>query len=210
MQTAVHSAQARILADEELVPSSFTRSGRQVVATRADSIVAVTVENGEVHPLIETPSLRVGSPEISPDGGWLAYRSRNLVSGGPEIYVRRHPGPEKPWQVSNKGGSSPAWSHDGSELFYVSLPDAAGLRWMMAATFEQGSPPRIGIPTALFSIERGSPSFACVPTRCYDVAPGGELFYATRRVESVPPGPITQINVIEHWFEELKRKVPVR
>jgi hypothetical protein len=43
--------------------------------------------------------------------------------------------------------------------------------------------------------------------RCYDVAPDGQRFYA---VELLPTErqPITHVNLIENWFEELKAKVP--
>ena len=32
------------------------------------------------------------------------------------------------WQVSTSGGTSPRWSHDGTEIFYISIDD-----WMHAA-----------------------------------------------------------------------------
>ena len=57
-------------------------------------------------------------PDISPNGRWLAYTSNE--SGTNEVYVRPFPNTsDVRWQVSNGGGASPVWSHDGNELFFV-------------------------------------------------------------------------------------------
>jgi hypothetical protein len=44
----------------------------------------------------------------------------------------------------------------------------------------------------------------------YDVFPGGDSFLVRRPLPSAPPAPVTEINLVDHWFEELKAKVPVR
>lgn len=57
-------------------------------------------------------------PVISPDGQWVAYQSDE--SGQPEVYVRPFPAVHTGrWQISTSGGSHPAWSRTGRELFYV-------------------------------------------------------------------------------------------
>jgi len=61
-------------------------------------------------------TLRANQPESSPDGGWLAYTSRE--SGRFEVYVRSFPGPGGVSQVSSEEGSLPAWSRTHRELFY--------------------------------------------------------------------------------------------
>lgn len=64
-----------------------------------------------------------GAPAISPDNRWLAYTSSE--SGRFEIYVMpfspQGDATHRKWVVSNRGGSSPIWSHNGRELFYQSL-----------------------------------------------------------------------------------------
>ncbi len=44
--------------------------------------------------------------------------------------------------------------------------------------------------------------------RLIDVAPDGQRFYAVERVKPPPAPPVTHINLIQNWFEELKAKVP--
>jgi len=57
------------------------------------------------------------SPALSPNGRWLAYVSNE--TGSDEIYVVPFPntGTAK-WPISASGGTEPAWSHRGNELFY--------------------------------------------------------------------------------------------
>src|SRR5207249_3820278 len=49
--------------------------------------------------------------QFSPDGRWIAYRSRE--SGNYEIFVQPFPANGKKWQISNTGGVEPAWRGDG-------------------------------------------------------------------------------------------------
>ena len=63
---------------------------------------------------------------FSPDGRWLVYASD--VTGRKEVYVIPANGNQLTWQVSTSGGTSPRWSHDGTEIFYISIDD-----WMHAA-----------------------------------------------------------------------------
>jgi hypothetical protein len=46
--------------------------------------------------------------------------------------------------------------------------------------------------------------------RTYDVASDGEHFYAVQLRPSPPRSPVTQVNIMLNWFEELKAKVPVK
>ena len=53
---------------------------------------------------------------LSPDGRWMAYQSDE--ADRMEVYVRPYPGPGGRVSVSLLGGTEPAWSRDGRELFY--------------------------------------------------------------------------------------------
>ena len=55
-------------------------------------------------------------PAISRDGRWLAYQSH--ATGRNEVYARPYPGPGAPVQVSDSGGTEPAWSPDGRRIYY--------------------------------------------------------------------------------------------
>jgi dipeptidyl aminopeptidase/acylaminoacyl peptidase len=122
-----------------------------------------------------------GVPRISPDGRRIAYQSDE--SGQFEVYVRPLEGDGRV-QVSADGGSSPAWSPDGRELFY--LQDRAILRVRMPE--EPDAPP--GNP------ER---AFAHPDLVVFRPTPHGFLF-ARRTAEHLP---LTKLNLVLNWFEEL-------
>ncbi|MDH4064483.1 MAG: hypothetical protein OEW19_08785, partial [Acidobacteriota bacterium] len=178
---------------------SWTPDGRSLLASTgvAEDIVRVDL----LHPTERTAILATDAgesePMLSPDGAWLAYVSNE--SGRREVYVRPFPDVTKGrWVVSNDGGTSPRWRADGRELFYRS-----GDR-MMAVTFGGGSPPALGDPAVLFEGRFADYVFG----RYYDVTPDGQRFlmiaYATQgEADSY------SIIIMEHWFEELRRKLPV-
>ncbi len=69
-------------------------------------------------PILADPDYAERGPALSPDGRWLAYSSTE--SGREEVIVRPFPNVEGGRiAVSTAGGTSPVWSDDGSELFYV-------------------------------------------------------------------------------------------
>jgi len=206
-QPADGTAPPQVLVEGRVVPSSFTRDGRQLAALLAGDIVIVTVEKGQasMQPLFQTPHTEYW-PEFSPDGRWLAYGSN--VSGRFEVYVRPYPGPGPAEQVSIDGASSPAWNPNGRELFFVSAPDPAGKCRMITVEFEPGSPLRIGHPRSLFEFDPSNLFLRGGPVRCYDVAPDGQRFYAMQARNPAPPPMVTHINLVFNWFEELKAKVP--
>jgi serine/threonine-protein kinase len=53
---------------------------------------------------------------VSPNGKWLAYSSTE--SGREEVYVTPFPTGNGRWQVSQNGGTSPAWRADSKELYF--------------------------------------------------------------------------------------------
>jgi len=197
------------LVEGDLMPSSFTPDGRQIAALQGGKIVLVDVQNGNasVRSLRETRNAE-SYPELSPDGRWLALVSN--VSGRPEVHVRAYPGPGPEQQVSIEGGESPAWNPNGTELFFIT-PAEADKRRMMVAEFtpgSAGSPPRIGRPRPLFPFDQYDLGFASWPIRCYDVAPDGQRFFVVQERPAPPVPPVTHVNVVLNWFEELKAKVP--
>jgi hypothetical protein len=148
-------------------------------------------------------------PEFSPDGRWLVFGSDR--SGRTEIYIQPYPGPGAAVPVSVGGGTNPASHPNGREIFFVGPtdPPAPGRSRMMAVTFAPGSPPHIGQARELFEIDR-SWQFNCGTRRCFDVSPDGQRFFAFQTVASPPPPIVTQVNILQNWFEELKAKVPVK
>ena len=140
-------------------------------------------------------------PTVSPDGHWLAYTSDR--SGRPEVYVERFPEFVDRQPISTAGGMMPVWAPHGRELYYVTHDTTQVMR--VAVSTEQG-----------FSAEAPSVMSALrvydfLGAGRYDVTPDGEhLLMVTRpgavRASDVEP---THIVLVQNWFEELKRLVPV-
>ena len=136
------------------------------------------------------------SAVLSPDGRWVAYMSDE--SGAYEIYVRRFPGGESKQRVSTDGGTTPQWSADGRELFFQA--EAGGK--MMVAPVRSEPDLRMGEPRVLFE-----GSFAgSLGAASYAVSRDARRFLMVRLREN--PFRASELIVVEHWFEELKRGVP--
>jgi len=69
---------------------------------------------------------------------------------------------------------------------------------------------RIIIISELFEFSNDDLLLSCTPLPCYSVAPDGERFYAMQRRTPPPLPPVTHINLVLNWFEELKAKVPIK
>jgi hypothetical protein len=136
----------------------------------------------------------------------IAYASNK--TGRFEVYVRPRSGPGPSVQISIAGGSDPAWNPKGGELFFLEpAPDAAGQFRMMAVAMAGQRP---GTPQPLFAFRATDLYAQCTPTNCYDVMPDGQHFVVTKVLPRDPPPPVTHINLVQNWVEELKAKVPVK
>jgi eukaryotic-like serine/threonine-protein kinase len=138
-----------------------------------------------------------GAPAFSPDGRWIAYVSNE--SGRPEIYVQPYPGPGGKRQISTEGGAEPVWNPNGRELFYRS-----GNR-MMAVDVTSQPTFSAGRPRMLFEGQYFAVQFP-LTAAAYDVSADGQRFLMVKETESSTA--VTQINVVQNWFEELKERVP--
>jgi serine/threonine-protein kinase len=137
---------------------------------------------------------------VSPDGRWLAYESDS--SGQFEIYIKPFPDVDGGlWKVSTAGGTRPLWASNGQELFYVA-PDGA---IMTARVHPRGAAWNAESPANLF----GGPYATGAPSsgRNYDVSADGTRFLMVKEPANQAVEPY--IVVVQNWFEELKRLVPV-
>ena len=139
---------------------------------------------------LETPSNETG-PVFSPDGRWLAYWSNE--SGRQEIYVQPFPSTGAKWQISTEGGEEAAWARSG-ELFYRNGDKMMAVDITTDPTFTAGT------PKLLFE----GVYFSYGPRAEYDVTPDGQKFLMIKTGEEQ----VTELNVIQNWFEELRRLVP--
>ena len=149
--------------------------------------------------LLDTESAEA-APAVSPDGGWIAYDSTETWQQ--EVYVQRFPTLGGKQTISTDGGRQPLWSPDGRELFYRA-PSG-----MMVVPVETEPTFTAGTPDVLFETQY----FFAGPTRTYDLAPDGQRFLMVKDAaptdESGTPTQ-SQIVLVENWFDELERLVPV-
>jgi serine/threonine protein kinase/dipeptidyl aminopeptidase/acylaminoacyl peptidase len=111
-------------------------------ATRQDIYYADLNGDKKLIPFIQSPANDMGGV-LSPNSKWLAYYSDE--SGRSEVYVTAFPGPGGKWQVSNGGGSSPSWSADGKQLYYVIGEKLMVVAIQNVETFEFGAPTALPI-----------------------------------------------------------------
>ena len=185
-------------ADHTHVPHSWSPDGRflafQDVAPGNNDSWILNLADRKVQPFVQTPFGKTNA-RFSPDGRWMVYESNQ--SGRNEIYVRPYPGPGGQWLISTDGGTEAVWNPNGRELFYRQG------NAMMAAEITTEPSFSAGKPQMLFQGEYAS---VLVGVPNYDVAPDGQRFLMVRGSEKA--GPVTDINVVLNWTEELKRRVP--
>ena len=177
---------------KQLLFSEVSSNGRNAISRMA---IAQRSE-GEV--LLRNES-RLSFPALSPDGQWIAYMSE--ASDRAEIYVERYPQLGHRQRISTDGGTRPLWSHDGRELFFLSLDGRHLLAVPMrssATTLDAGRPQVV--------FEAGL-SIGGVGPWPYDVARDGR-FFILRDAQTESSGTPSNIAVVLNWFEDLKRRVP--
>jgi len=162
--------------------------------TRYD-IAVLDVRSGRVTPFLNSQFLEL-YPEFSPDGRWIAYTSDETERS--EVYVRAFPGPGMKVQVSSEGGHEPLWARNGKQLFYR-WGDAI---WVVDVRTDGGF--AATRPRLLF--EKPGYSYRW-PIRNYDLSLDSQRFLMVK-FENRKPTPVTEIVLIQNWFEELKRLVP--
>ena len=150
-------------------------------------------------PFLVTPfNERTG--RFSPDGRWLAYVSDE--SGRDEVYVRPYPpGASEEHTISTDCGQAPVWSPDGGELFYQNGEQ------VMVVAVEQDEAFLASPPEPLFA----GPYVLPLPNSAapnYDVARDGR-FLMMKNAPTDEGQASAQLVLVQNWFEELKRLVPV-
>jgi eukaryotic-like serine/threonine-protein kinase len=182
--------------------SSWSKDGRFIFLvrhgekTQSDIWVLPLFGDRKEYPLLNSAFDEV-TPEISPDGRWLAYRSDE--SGSAEIYVRSFTadgkvGPDKK-RISINGGSQPEWRPDGKELFYLSND-----LQMMSVGVKTGGTEFENTPRALFKARM---LIGVRAAREYAVTSDGQKFLIGTLIGEPTARPPT---VILNWTAELGKK----
>ena len=188
-------------------PESFSPDGTRLVFTHSRSggappynIGVMTLTGDRKVEMLLNEDYSEANAVISPDGKWLAYQSNE--SGRDEIYVRPFPDVNTGrWQVSTEGGTRPVWARNGRELFYYLPPGV-----VMSATVSADTGFASSVPRAVLKGNYLSPNAG----RMYDVSPDGQRFLMMKDAELKDGATAApQLVVVQNWFQELERLVPV-
>ena len=170
-------------------------------AQNPDVSVAPIATKGPSTPLLQSPATE-RAVDLSPDGKFIAYESAE--SDKLEIFVRPFPNVnDGKWQMSTAGGTKPAWSPSGRELFYV---DSGGS--LMSVSVQLSPAFKAGNPTKLFP----AANIATLASgRFYDVSRDGQKFVMIKELPPPPGQPATPAGptfvVVLNWLDELKAQV---
>jgi hypothetical protein len=139
---------------------------RNSPTTSFDLLVAPLSNPAQAKPFAQTSAYE-GGARLSSDGKWLVYVSNE--SGRNQIYVRSFPDGDRRLPVSTDGGTQPAVSGDGKEIFYRNSDRMMAVELNATAAGIELSQPRM-----LF--ERRYSFGAGITISNYDVTADGQRF----------------------------------
>jgi hypothetical protein len=158
--------------------------------------------SGQPERVPNLPSSVQPTAVFSPDGKWLAY-STTEQSPIPQLFVSSFRGVESKYQLTTEGGGMPLWSSDNKQIFYLGAPNRyLVLDIQTAPTVSSGKPSPLPV-TGIIQPLPGMRNFDLTPDRkLLVVVPGFS------KNEKNAASPMLQINVVQNWLEELKRRIP--
>jgi hypothetical protein len=195
---------------ENLTPNDWTSDGRFILYRRSgrktgkdllvfpiyaqDSLAASNTRGGrggqaQVESIVVADTEALESDgRFSPNGEWIAYQSNELGDRN-EIYVQPFPGTiSMRKKVSINGGSSPKWSRDGRELYFMSSDNRV---MVVAVKSSAGKNIELDPPTPLFAkvFPEGTE---------FEPHPDGQRFLINASTGPVPP-----IYVMSDWLSKV-------
>ena len=199
------------------VPESWSSDGKylsfSVAADTTYSLWILSLEDGTTTPFGDVESIEPIGSVFSPDSRWIAYHSvlagETSLSTSSGVFVEPFPATGARYQAPKVlRDFQPVWSPDGSELFYIG---ATVSQQLVATRTSRQSGVTFGSPEfAPFVLTAGRLSSA---TRAFDVLPDGQFVGLVDgsvddgTASAFPAAP--QMIIVQNWFEELKRLVPV-
>jgi eukaryotic-like serine/threonine-protein kinase len=183
---------------QKLYPIGWAADGKFLIYRGPGEVSALALDGGRKSTPLFSAKMGNYGIALSPDGRWLAYSSNE--SGLPEIYVVpfRIAADGTPsiaggkWQVSNGGGTAPAWRGDGKELFFTNSSAAS----LMAAA--------VSITSDRFQSDKPQPLFDldAHPILNYDaVSRDGQKIYMT----NYGSGSKAPFTVTTNWLDLVRK-----
>ncbi|MDP9178892.1 MAG: hypothetical protein M3O61_14505, partial [Gemmatimonadota bacterium] len=142
-------------------------------------------------PYLTTPAYEVAA-SFSPDGRWVTLVSNE--SGRDEVYVRSYPIPSSRVQISAGGGREPAWSADGTRIYYF----ASG---SIGISAKLSMSPNVRVIARDTVLTTTSGLVAGQTIRGYDVTKDGRFLGLALKKDDF------QLVVVPNWRTELERRL---
>jgi Tol biopolymer transport system component len=183
------------------VPQSWAPDGKRFLFTvnrgETNALWVYSLDDKQAVPYGGIESAQLITATFSHDGKWVAY-----CAGTGGTFVQPFPASGATYQVT--GGIHPFWSPDGSELFAHPRGFLRTIRVTTTPTLAFSAP--VDVLKTSF-IERG-PTFE----RNMDIMPDGKRFVTIVAVDDVQSRAAAspQIHAVEHWFEDLRARVPIK
>ena len=177
-----------------------TTTGPQGVGVAARDILGIRPGIDSVPvPLAASPDAEELEPAVSPDGRWLAYSSN--ATGRREVFVQPFPDAAGVrWPVSLEGGRMPLWSHRPGELFFRRADNV-----FVSIRYDDASSDfTIVSREPLFVVPPGFHTASWTP---YEVSSDDQRFLMARRPAEAPEDAPPRIFVIDHWAQEVERRL---
>ena len=159
---------------ERLAPSE---QGQVMQSVSADGVIA-WLQNGDIWTLppggepapFFTSDAMEAYATFSGDGRWLAYSSATTGSfRDADLYIRPYPGPGRAILIASGRSSAPAWSRDGTQLYFIAQdPDTSIARMMVADITD-------GVPSPVRPLIDPWPYATSVSARSFDVLEDGSF-----------------------------------
>ena len=169
-------------------PGSWSADGRWLAYTEQNPDTSGDVwlwdrMTAQRRPVVTTPAME-RLPALSPDGKYVAYESG--ASGVIEVEVASIATGARS-QVSVGGGTWPAWSADGRQLFFLQKPSIMRAEWLDGRAVASD-------PVPLFS----HPDMILFES-------GGDHLVWLRQTAAA--GPLTRMNLVLNWISQLDREI---
>ena len=196
---AAGSPEEPLLAGEgDESPVAWMRDGRRLLVKISEPdgsypLKLLTIGEGGKLPIVVPPPANVRGASVSRDGRWLAFSS--LQSGASEIYVQPLPGPGKAIRVTRAGGSQPAWSPDGRELFFRRGNEIVALSFRIEAEAFMAGDERVVLKAPM------------VDDVAWPLITDGKRFLILQQTAE-PEAP--QLRVVLNWTTEVDQVAAVR
>jgi serine/threonine-protein kinase len=191
------------------VPESWSRDGKTLLFTATKgfevTLQILSLPEGTVRPFPGVQSDRWPNAVFSPDGGHVAYSTRDGLRN--TLFVEPFPPTGEKRQIASGDAQMPVWSLDGRELLFIdpARPNN-GRVGFSSVTIDRRRGFEVS-ESVLIPREFNVTSPGIGRLRTYDILPDGR-FIGIGDEGSLGAQDAQRIEVVINWFEELEARAP--